>query len=136
MNANHELLNRSLDAWNRHDLDTYRQLYHPDAVIYGLAPVPLDIPAALDGYKAFFAGFPDLKLEVVDTIIEDENIAVRIVVQGTHLNTFQGIPATGKKINVSAITTLHFRDGRVYERWNQLDQMSMMQQLGVIPTPG
>jgi predicted ester cyclase len=31
------------------------------------------------------------------------------------------------------MTILHFREGKVIERWNQLEQMGLMLQLGVIP---
>jgi predicted ester cyclase len=30
---------------------------------------------------------------------------------------------------------MHYRDGRIVERWNQLDQLAMLQQLGVLPAP-
>lgn len=133
MNANLDLLLKSLEAWNRQDLITYRKLYTEDAVIHGLAPVPLDVPTALAGYEAFFAGFPDLHLKVLDTICENGNIAVHFQLTGTQHGPFQGIPATGRAIDVNGITTLHYRDGHVYARWNQLDQMKMLQQLGVIP---
>jgi predicted ester cyclase len=139
MNPNLSLLIQSLDAWNRRDLDTYQHLYAPSAVIYGLAPVPVDVPSALEGYKAFFAGFPDLHLEVLDTVCEntstdgDGTIVVRFNITGTHEGAFQGIPATSKKINVGGITTLRYQKGHVVERWNILDQLTMLQQLGVMP---
>jgi predicted ester cyclase len=48
---------------------------------------------------------------------------------------FQGIPPTGRRVEVQAISILHFSEGRVVERWNQLDQLGMLQQLGVLPAP-
>ena len=47
-----------------------------------------------------------------------------------------GIPATGKQVNVTGIYIFRLADGKIVERWEQADTMSMMVQLGVIPPPG
>jgi predicted ester cyclase len=47
-----------------------------------------------------------------------------------------GIPPTGKSVTVSAMIIDQFVDGKIVESWRLFDQMGMMQQLGVIPTPG
>lgn len=136
MSENLDLLHRSLEAWNRQDLATYAELYAPDAVIRGLGPGPLRVEGMLGVYQAFYAGFPDLRLAVEETVEEGERMAVRITVIGTHEGAFQGIPPTGRRVEVQAISMLHFSEGRVVERWNQLDQLGMLQQLGVLPAPG
>jgi predicted ester cyclase len=46
-----------------------------------------------------------------------------------------GIPATGKRISASGIGINRIVDGKVVESWSQVDQMGMMQQLGVVPPP-
>ncbi|MGB3861338.1 MAG: ester cyclase [Candidatus Aminicenantaceae bacterium] len=38
---------------------------------------------------------------------------VRLTARGTHTEEFMGIPATGKKIELSAITILRIEDGKV-----------------------
>lgn len=135
MAQNLDLLLLSLEAWNRHDLARYRALYAPNAIIHGFAPVPLGLDAVLGAYSAFFAGFPDLNLTVEETLAEDERIAVRFTIRGVHTGSFQGMPATGQPIEVQGFSVLHYRDGLVVERWNQLDQMSMLQQIGALPAP-
>lgn len=135
MSQNLDLLLLSLDAWNRHDLARYRELYAPNALIHGFAPEPLGVDAILGGYSAFFAGFPDLELTVEETLVEGERIAVRFTIRGVHAGTFQGMPPTDRPIEVQGFSSLHFRDGRVVERWNQLDQIGMLQQIGALPAP-
>ncbi|RLT35234.1 MAG: ester cyclase [Chloroflexi bacterium] len=134
MTSNVERTMQAMDAWNRQDLDEYCTIYHPDAVLHGFAPVPLDVAAVLEGYRAFFAGFPDIRFDLLDSVSDGETVAMRVRLQGTHTGTFQGIPATGRPIGVEAITIMRVREGKIIERWNQFDQMSLMQQLGVIPT--
>src|SRR3970282_2938390 len=55
---------------------------------------------------------------------------------GTHQGTLFGIPATGKKMSVDGITIDRFSESKLVESWNVFDQLGMMQQLGVIPSPG
>jgi predicted ester cyclase len=47
-----------------------------------------------------------------------------------------GIPATGKRYTITAIVIDRITAGRIVERWAQFDQLGMLQQLGVVPTPG
>lgn len=108
MNPNVERTMQAMKAWVAQDLDEYRTLYHPDAVLHGFAPV------------------------VLDSIADGDRVAMRFLVTGTHQGEFQGIPATGRSMAVQGMTILHFRDGKIAERWNQFDQMGLMQQLGVM----
>ncbi len=55
---------------------------------------------------------------------------------GTHQGEFNGIPATGNKVNVVGMSIWKIVDGKNVEEWEILDTMSMLQQLGVIPAPG
>ncbi|GAC1464525.1 MAG: hypothetical protein PVSMB2_30480 [Ktedonobacteraceae bacterium] len=47
-----------------------------------------------------------------------------------------GIPPTGKRSTMTAIVISHFVAGKIVESWINSDGLSMMQQLGVIPTMG
>ena len=132
MTSNVERIQQAMKAWGRQDMETYRTLYHQDAVLHGLAPQPINVESAVASYRAFFAGFPDLRFETLDTVADGEKVAVHFQITGTHTGEFQGIPATGRRMNVQGITILRFRDGKVSERWNQLDQMGLFQQLGVM----
>jgi steroid delta-isomerase-like uncharacterized protein len=62
--------------------------------------------------------------------------ASRWTLTGTHQGEFNGIPATGKVVNVSGVSIWKIVDGKNVEEWEIVDTMSMLQQLGVIPAPG
>jgi steroid delta-isomerase-like uncharacterized protein len=85
--------------------------------------------------KGFFAAFPDLYHTVDKVIANDEGMAVRFTLRGTHKAEFMGIPPTKKAVEVSAIALMSVRDGRVSQVQGIFDQMGMMRQLGVIPSP-
>lgn len=90
--------------------------------------------------KGFQAAFPDLHIEinvrVQQSIPEGELWASHWTLTGTHQGEFNGIPATGNKVNVSGISIWKIVDGKNVEEWEIVDTMTMMQQLGVIPAPG
>jgi predicted ester cyclase len=53
----------------------------------------------------------------------------------THQGEFQGIAATGNRVEVTGIDIVRVADGQLTEGWVELDGLSWMQQLGVIPAP-
>ncbi len=97
-------------------------------------------PPGREGAKAFVrvfhAGFPDLSLTNEDIVGEGDKVVHRYVLRGTHQGEFMGIRPTGDRIEVHGIDELRVCGGKIVERWGQVDQLGLMQQLGVIPTPG
>lgn len=124
---------QTMEALHQRDLDGVRTKVVPDARFYGWAPEPLDA----DGHKAFMSAlltaFPDSKFIVDDVIADGDKVAVRHRLQGTHQAELQGIPATGKPIEIGGIVIFRFENGMVAEAWLNADIMGMMQQLGVVP---
>ena len=84
----------------------------------------------------FLAGFPDMHITVEGEVGEGDMVSTRGYFTGTHSGEFMGIPPTGKQINVRYIEMWRVQDGKLGENWVQMDQLGMMQQLGIIPEPG
>jgi steroid delta-isomerase-like uncharacterized protein len=122
-----------MQALSDRDLDGVRAYAAPNARFYGWAPEPLDA----DGYKGFMsallAAFPDSRFPVDDVIAEGDKVAVRHRLQGTHQADFQGIPPTGKKVEINGIVIFRLENGVIAEAWLNADLMGMLQQLGVVP---
>src|SRR4030067_2868113 len=74
-------------------------------------------PMDLEGHKQFasmfYAAFPDLRHVVEDTVAEGDKEVLSFTLEGTHKGDFMGIPATGKKVRVSAIAIFPIADGKV-----------------------
>jgi steroid delta-isomerase-like uncharacterized protein len=126
---------RLYERLNAGDVDGFGDLLTDDFIehegIPGLAP-------SKDGVKTFFrmqiAAFPDLRLTVEDVIDDGEKAVARVRYTGTQDGEFQGMPATGKAVDVQLIDIFAFADdGRVREHWGVIDLLAMMQQLGVVP---
>jgi len=93
-----------------------------------------------DGWLAmgqgFYAGFPDGKHQIDALLNEGDEVVMRCRWSGTHTAAFNGIPATGKRVELGLITTYKITDGRIVEHNGQFDSIGMMQQLGVFPAGG
>jgi predicted ester cyclase len=60
---------------------------------------------------------------------------IRESYRGTHQGDFQGIPPTGKPVTFTSIDVYHIAGGKIVEVWSQIDLLSLLQQLGVVPAP-
>ncbi len=85
---------------------------------------------------AFHAAFADGHILIHQMVAEGDTVATRLTFHGTHSGDFMGIPPTGKQVTVPALDMARYADGKLVEHWGGPDQMSLMQQLGVIPSMG
>ncbi len=92
-----------------------------------------------DGIKqligAFRTAFPDIHQAYEDQLVEGDTVASRWTVTGTHQGDLFGIPPTGKPITMPGMVISRFAGDQIAEEWEEFDQLGMMQQLGVIPSP-
>jgi steroid delta-isomerase-like uncharacterized protein len=70
-----------------------------------------------------------------DLIAEQDKVVVRWTNRGTHQGEFLGMPATGKSFTISGIDIHMLRGGKMAEHWDMVDQLGLLQQLGLIPQP-
>ncbi len=74
--------------------------------------------------------------EINDIFSADDKVVVRWTGTGEHVADLNGIPPTGRKIDVSAISIDRMADGKIAETWEVWDTLGFLQQLGVIPPMG
>jgi steroid delta-isomerase-like uncharacterized protein len=79
--------------------------------------------------------FPDLKVTVDLIVAEGDLVSVRWTARGTNTGSGNGIPATGKQVQTSGITMFRFADGAIAEEWTAGNQLGLMRQLGLLPSP-
>lgn len=131
---NKALLRRFIELWSTGNLTAADEFVRADLIDHTLPP---DLPPGLVGFKmlvgGFRAAFPDLNVSIDDLIAQDDKAAARVTFHGTHRGTFQGIPATGRRMSMGAIGILRFDRGEIVEHWATLDLLGLLQQLGVAP---
>jgi steroid delta-isomerase-like uncharacterized protein len=122
------------DAFNAGDLDSAITVFAPNAIVHNSgAPDPLNVEGFKQFGGVFLTAFPGGQLTVEELIEENDKVVSRVTYRGTHTGDMMGIPPTGKSVTVSATIIDQFANGKIVESWRLFDQMSMMQQLGVIP---
>ncbi len=94
-------------------------------------------PMPLAGHEqfalAFYAGFPDLRHELLEIIATDDAAVVRFALHGTHTGTLFGIPATQRAVRIVCNVILHIADARVVRLQGVFDEAGMLRQIGVLP---
>jgi len=130
-----ETMQRLYDLLNAGDIDGFGALLADDFVEHeetpGLAPTK---DGVLEFFRMYRAAFPDLRMEPEDVLASDDKVVARLRATGTHQGEFMGIPATGKSVDVPLIDIIRFGDdGLAHEHWGVINEMAMMQQLGLVP---
>lgn len=131
----HDLL--IYEVGNKGNLDVVDEIFATDYVSHN--PTGPDITGP-EEYKQFISGlrtaFPDLRFTTDDRFTKGDKLVVRWTARGTHKMEFMGIPPTGKQVTVTGIVIHRFVGGKIQETWEKSDALGLLQQLGVVPSPG
>ena len=118
-------------------LEAAAQYFTPDYIDHAATP---GLPPGVEGFTAFFtafrAAFPDLHYHIEDVVAEGDRVVQRAMAHGTMKGDFLGMPATGKNATWSEMHIVRVKDGKIVEHWANVDQLGMLQQLGLAPAPG
>jgi steroid delta-isomerase-like uncharacterized protein len=128
-------MSRFVDFINTASEALAQELISDDAAFFVPGrPDPVRGPA---GYLEIIAmmrqGFPDIQWSLEETIAEEDKVAARFIMRGTHQGTFFGVPPTGRKIEAQAMNFYRLADGRFVEERGQPDLLGLLQQIGAVP---
>ncbi|MER8431110.1 ester cyclase [Mesorhizobium caraganae] len=121
---------------NAADEKLANELVSPNAIFHVPGrPEPMIGPA---GYMAIVAmmrgGFSDIQWTLEETIAEEDKVAARFTMNGTHTGTFMGVPPTQKTISVQALNIYHLENGQIVKEYGQPDLLGLLIQLGAFPS--
>lgn len=92
--------------------------------------------ASFKGIVGMFRGaMPDVKLTIEDQIYVADKVVHRWRLNGTDTGGMMGMPPSGKALTFTGTTTVRMEDGKIAERWANVDELGLLQQLGVVPPP-
>ena len=125
---------------NEHNLDAVYEIFSDGLTHHSHALGKAPIPPGPAGFRAFLeellVAFPDTRFTIHDQVAEGNKVVTRKTWEATHQGEYFGIPPTGRRIKVDAMDIWSVVDGKLTDHWGQIDLLSLMQQLGVIPDPG
>ncbi len=135
--TNQETIRRFVEEVTKGNLDALDDILASDFTDH--QPLPPGLPRGLAGIKAFFTAqrtaFPDLNVTIDDIAADGDKVWDRLTVRATHTGPFMGMPPTGKRVTFEVFDISRFAGGKLVEHWGVADNLGMMQQLGVVPTP-
>ena len=123
------------DFWNNQNIDAYGDFFSEDLIVHLESE-----DKNSDEYKAMcqavMEGFPDMHVSIDNLVAEADQVTKVWTTNSTHKGEFLGIPPTGNKILVKGIEVFRIKDEKIVEMWWVMDNLGLMQQIGVIPPMG
>jgi steroid delta-isomerase-like uncharacterized protein len=130
------VVKRFRDALNAGDVEGAVAVLAPNVVVHmQSAPEPLTRESFKQLGQFMLSAFTGGVATVDDMIVDGDMVVSRLTFRGTHTGALMGIPPTGKSVTIAETIIDRIAGGQIVESWRLFDQMAMMQQLGVLPTP-
>ncbi len=115
----------------RQQMERMSDYYVPDVISHPEIP---GVPAGLVGLelttRAFFGSFSKLNIHIDAFTQEGDTFRCLLRAEATHSGDFMGIPATGRRVVITADHRIRLHAGRIVECWNEVDPTLLQQQLG------
>jgi steroid delta-isomerase-like uncharacterized protein len=133
-----QLVEDHIRAENEHDVNGIMETFVPEPT-FVLNGTTVNGHESIRGFYEEFGfgekgGFANLHVETLQRHVSDEAIILELTLSGEHQNTWQGIPATGRKFEIPACAVFFFdKAGKLAGERVYLDGALLLKQLGVLP---
>jgi predicted ester cyclase len=123
---------KAKEAFNNKRIDECILFYAPDHEVKSKQN-----EKGREGIQKFLEGmqqtWPDIQITVEHSVAEDNWVMGRSVATATHSQVVLGVQPTHKKIT-AVFWDLHLfdEDGLISETWNLIDNLAIMQQIGLL----
>ena len=125
------------DLFRDGNLGIADEILQPDFVIHGpgVGPEFAEGPGGSKRYaQAIRDGFGNkVDIKHHDTFSSGDRVAIRWSASGVHAGNLLGVPATGRRVDITGIDVFRVKDGKLAEMWQNWDQLGLLQQVGAIP---
>ena len=134
--ANRAVVRRWFDEiYSKKRVELMNELHAEDYVWRGPGGVTI---TSRDGMRellgVYTAAFPDVDFTVEDQMSDGDQVVTRWTARATHSGEFDGIQPTGNSIMFTGITISRLENGRLVEEWENFDELSLMRQIGAVPS--
>ena len=116
------------------NLDTIEEIYAPNVVWHEPDQEVRGIDEARQFVTTYKTALPDLNITIEDVVGEGDKAVTRWTVRGTHQGEVEEFgPPTGRQVELKGITIHRIDGGKIFEEWEAYDNLSILQQLGLVP---
>jgi predicted ester cyclase len=130
---NKALFRKVIEEWNKANYEYLREAMAPNYVAYSPSanPKSWSKEETLEAIKGMREGFPDGIWSIKELVAVGDMVISRNIFRGTHKGNFEGIPATGNRIEASFILMTRISNGKIVEEREEFDMLGLMTQLGM-----
>jgi len=93
---------------------------------------PQGLKGVLEASKNFRAAIPDLRAEIEELLVVNDRAVVRYIFTGHFTGIFKDVKGDGRAISFRAVDIYRVQNGQISDNWHLEDNLSLMQQLGVV----
>ena len=119
-------------ALNQDNWDVYNEIHSADFVAHA-GKLTAGLEEDLRDAKGWRQAFPDGRYSINFVVAEGDFVVVHFTGRGTNTGTWHGLPATGKQVEVAAISIFRIAGGKIVEEWTEYNKLSLLKQLGLAP---
>lgn len=127
------------EVWNKGNVTIFEDIFAPNLIRHHTPYPDMDFAAYKQHILDTRAAYPDVKITLDEpAIIEGNRIASRWTFRGTQTgqSPTTGAAPTNKQVTFTGCTVDHWVDDKIVERWDYIDWLGLLQQLGLVPRQG
>ena len=132
--ASERLVERYVAAWNERDYATIQDLVSESVVVRN-PTAPGGVVRGRDELESFMrgvvAGFPDFHVSVLETLADGDRVMYEAELSMTHEGEFEGIPPTGREVELREMATYRVAEGEIQEYRVYFDRQEVFERLGL-----
>ena len=119
------------EVWNQRNENVIDEVFASTVLFNGQSITRDAVKQALAGRRT---SFPDISVTVDDQVAEGDKVSTRRTWRATHRGPYRGVAPTGKLVTWTQISVVRLSRGRIVEDWAVADELTLLQQLGALPT--
>ena len=131
---NLQLVLRFCTTIDAQQFDEVEAMLSPGFHLY-FSGLQLDKAQTMAMIRSVYVSFADFRHDVQETLAADDRVVVRFIDRATHTGEFEGIPASGRTIELGQISIFKVAGDQILEIREEVDMMVLMQQIGALPAP-
>jgi steroid delta-isomerase-like uncharacterized protein len=130
---NKEIVKRFFEELNKGNIEIMSELYAPEYRWYysSITPKPMTREETIEFFRMFLKAFPDTNWTIQELFPIGDRVIAWMVVRGTHEGEFQGLLATGNKVEFSSFDMFRIQNGKIVEEREETDMLGLYQKLGM-----
>jgi predicted ester cyclase len=124
-----------LEVFHENKMEVVDEVLAAEVTDHGM--LPPGFPPGREGLKGFITAlkvaFPDMRYTIIHEVAEGDMVVQHMSASGTMKGEFAGMKPTGKSATWDEVHIVRMKDGKAVEHWAVVDQLGMLQQLGLAP---